>query len=123
RPGRRCTSPGTTRDHRPDLDGVVVGQHRVARHERVAADDEHRLAVEVELAEELGHRHRTGDLELTAGVAEDNAHGGPILAWSTPTSTPGQDRIRRRRERTCRPSRVSVRWLMRMASPGRSSPR
>ena len=36
------------RDDRPDLHRLVAGEHGVAGHERVAFDDEHRLAVELE---------------------------------------------------------------------------
>ena len=95
---------GASGDHRPDLDDVVVGQDRVPRYERVAPHDQHGLAVEVELAEELADGHGAGDVELAAGVAEEHAHGAPIVACRDPPI-----RTRGRRPADDRPSR-SASW-------------
>src|ERR671911_476456 len=78
--GARPPPPSTSRDHGPDLDLVVVGEHGVAGHERVAADHQHRLAVEVELAQQLADAQGAGQLELAARVAKQDAHVGSIVA-------------------------------------------
>ena len=46
---------------------VVVGEQRVARHERVAADHEHRLAVELEAVEQRVHADRARAPRARAG--------------------------------------------------------
>src|SRR5215207_7668256 len=72
--------PSASRDHRPDLDLVVVGKQGVAGHERVATDHQHRLAVEFELAQQLADAQGAGQLELAARVAKQDAHVGSIVA-------------------------------------------
>src|SRR4029450_13147995 len=89
-------SPGAAGDHGADLDHVVVGQHGVARHQRVAPHDEDRLAVEVEPAQQLSDAERAVDLELAPRVAEQDAHDGSIVA---PTVT-GDERSCPRRSRS-----------------------
>ena len=72
-------------------------EERVAGHERVAADHEHRLAVHLEAVEERVHPHRPVDLELARRVAQQHPH--------------------RRYPWGC------VVWVMRIDSPGRSTSR
>ncbi len=63
----------------PEMTGRISttslsSSEHVAGHERVAADDEHRLAVELEALEERVDADRSVDLELALGVAEEDLH-------------------------------------------------
>src|SRR4051812_25854873 len=65
------------RDDRADLDDVGVGEAGVLRDQRVALDHQDGLRVDLEPGEQLGDRHRTGDLDLAPRVAEQDLHSVP----------------------------------------------
>ena len=67
---------------------------RVAGDERVVADDEHRLAVELEPVEQRDDADRAGDLELASGVAELYLHAA-ICGATTPMPDSWRSAIRR----------------------------
>src|SRR3954449_7845499 len=76
--GRPCTSQGAPRDDRPDLDLILVAEHRIARDQRVVPDHQHLVAVVAEAVEHADDADRAGDLHLTARVAEQDLHRGPL---------------------------------------------
>ena len=73
-PTSRCIV-STAGDDRTDLDDVVVGELGVARHQRAVADDQMRLAVQLELVEQRVDPATTADLDLARGVAQQDPHG------------------------------------------------
>ena len=91
-PRHTGTSPGASRHDRPDLDGVGVGQACVPGHERVAADHEHGLGVEVETREEAATVIGPGTSTSRRGLRSRTFTGPSRL----PVETPVPRRVRQR---------------------------
>lgn len=62
-------------DDRPDLDHIVGRQFGIAGNEGPVSDDQMRLASQTELGQKGVHSPTADDLDLAAGMTEDDLHG------------------------------------------------
>jgi hypothetical protein len=60
--------------HFTQLDGVVVAHELIGGDEVVAADDEHGLRQDVELAQHVLHPPVAGDGHFASGIAQQDLH-------------------------------------------------
>src|SRR6266700_2225861 len=100
---RRISARTATTHHRAQLDRVVVGDHLVGGDEGVAANHQHGLGNDLELAQDVLHPPPAGDLDLALRVSQDDFHGSEWRALGSIRGWPGLG------------TRSSITWESRMA--------